>query len=93
MVCSLPPFSCRRTPQAAVLPINVRHDHAERRADAGEGKNQQADQCSVTQANHGCGVDAVEQLSRFEGPQYRVLPVRTTYLGPRTGAAEFTAKT
>jgi hypothetical protein len=46
-----------------VLPIDV--GHAEGCADAGEGEDEQADQRAVAQADHGFGVDAVEQLTRF----------------------------
>jgi hypothetical protein len=56
-----------------VLPVNVRHGHAERRADARESKNQQADQCPVARAHDGFDIDAVEELTRFERPQYRGL--------------------
>jgi hypothetical protein len=35
-------FFVEAHPQAAVLPVNVRHGHAEGRADAVEGENQQA---------------------------------------------------
>ena len=80
-------------PEAAVLPVNVFHGHAEGRADAGKGEHQKADQCAVAQADHGLGVAAVEELARFGAASTGVLPVRTTYLGPRTAAAGLTART
>ena len=57
----------------AMLPVNVFHGHAECRADAGEGKNQEADQRPVAQAHDGRGVDAVEELARLRRRQDRGL--------------------
>jgi hypothetical protein len=56
-----------------MLPEHVGHGHTERRADAREGKNQQANQRPVAQADHSLRVDAVEQLPRFGRGQYRGL--------------------
>ena len=56
-----------------MLPVNVLHGHAERRADAGKGENQKADQRPVAQADDSLGVDAVEELARFGRRQYRGL--------------------
>src|SRR5229473_2715444 len=56
-----------------MLPIDIRHRHAERRANAREGENQKTDQRPVTQAADCSGVDAVQELARFERTQYRGL--------------------
>jgi len=66
-------FFKQADPQAAVLPVNVFHSHAERRADTGEGENQQSDQRPVAQADDRLGVDAVEELAGFGRRQYRGL--------------------
>jgi hypothetical protein len=66
-------FFVEAHPQTPVLPIDVRHGHAKRRTDAREGKTQKADQRPIAQANDGCGVDAVQELTRFDRPQYRRL--------------------
>ena len=55
-----------------MLPEHVGHGHTERRADAREGKNQQANQRPVARADHSLRVDAVE-LPRFGRGQYRGL--------------------
>jgi hypothetical protein len=46
-------FLVEAHPQAPVLPEDVRHGHAERRSDAREGKNEEPDLRSVTQAHDG----------------------------------------
>ena len=46
-------FFVQTDPEAAMLPEHVGHGHTERRADAREGKNQQANQCPVAQAHDG----------------------------------------
>ena len=66
-------FFVESHPQAPVLLIDVRHRHAERGANAREGENQKTDQRLVTQAADSSGVDAVQELARFERTQYRGL--------------------
>ena len=63
-------FFVQTDPQSAVLPVDVRDSHTQRRTDAGEGENEKADQRTVAEADHGCGVDAVEELARFRRRQY-----------------------
>ena len=60
-------------PETAMLPIDVGYGHTQRGADAGEGKNEQADQRPVAQADDGLRVDAVEELTRFGRGQDRGL--------------------
>jgi hypothetical protein len=75
-------FLVEADPQTAVLPVNVFHSHAERRANAGEGKNEKADQLPVAQADDGLGVAAVEQLARFCSGQHRGLAGADDIFGP-----------
>jgi hypothetical protein len=86
-------FFVQADPEPAVLPIDVRHRHAERGADAREGENQKTDQRPVAQADDGSGVDAVQELARFERTQYRGLASADHVFRPRTAAAGLTAST
>jgi hypothetical protein len=49
-------FLVQADPQTAVLPVNIRHGHAEGRAYTREGKNEKADQRPVAEADDRCGV-------------------------------------
>ena len=71
-------FFVEPDPEAAVLPVDVGHGHAEGRADAGEGKDQETDQSRVAQAYCCRGVDTVEQLARFGRRQYRGVPTKNS---------------
>ncbi len=68
-------FFVQADPQAPVLPVNVRHGHAEGRADAGEGENQQADQRPLAQADDGRSVELSRSWRASGAASTGVLPL------------------
>ena len=73
MACCLPPFSCKRTHSRRFCVIDVLDAHPDRRADAREGIDHQADQRAVAQADDGRRVDRVDELARLGRVEHRRL--------------------
>ena len=73
-------------PLPPVLRIHVLDAHADRRADAREGIDHQADERAVAEADDGRGVDRVDELPRFLRIEHRRLAAPHDVARPAHGA-------